>query len=65
MPTWTNENIKKMVEDQDRDHSFGRGVIVPCMKVPQPTMIEQHPAEDIRTSNIEVVNKTYLSYLYC
>ncbi|KAJ8421655.1 hypothetical protein Cgig2_019773 [Carnegiea gigantea] len=54
MFTWTNEDIKKMVEDEDHNHGFGRGNSEPCLNVPHPSMTEQCPVEDIRSSEIEI-----------
>ena len=47
MSTWTNEDIKKMVEDEDHSHGCGRGTSELCLNVPHPLMTEQHPVEDI------------------
>jgi len=63
MSAWTNEHIEKRIEDEDRSHGFGRGTVEPCLHVPHPTMHEQHPAEDIRSSQLQVVSKTCLSSL--
>jgi len=50
MSTWTNEGIKKTVEDEDHSHNFGRSVIEPCLNIPHLIMAEQYPVEDIRSS---------------
>ena len=52
MSTWTNDQIKKRIEDEDQSHGFRRGTVEPCLNVPYPTMHEQHPTEDIRSSQI-------------
>ena len=63
MSTSTNEHIKKRIEDEDWSYNFWRGTIEPRMNVPHPTMPEQHPAEDIRSSKIQAISKTCLSML--
>ena len=40
MSMWTNKHIKKRIEDEDRSHGFERGIVVPRLNVPHPTMYE-------------------------
>ena len=63
MSTWTNEQIEKRIEDEDQSHDFGRGIVEPRLNVPHPTMPEQHPTGDIKSSKIQVISETYLSLL--
>ena len=44
MSTWTNEHIKKKIEDLDQSHGFGKGIIELHLNVPYLTMPEQHLA---------------------
>ena len=64
MSTWTNEDIKKRVENEVRSYGFRRGVVEPCLNVLHLTLIDHLLAKDLGTSEIEPVNKTYLSYMY-
>jgi len=36
MSRWTNEDLKKRIEDQDQSNGFGRGVVELSLDVPQP-----------------------------
>ena len=64
MSIWNTEDIKKRVENEVRSYGFRRGVVEPCLNVLHLTLTDHLLAKDLGTSEIEPVNKTYLSYMY-
>ena len=63
MFTWTNEEIKKRIEDEDQSYDFKRRVVKCLLDVPLLTQPKQHPTEDNRRSEIEGMDKAYSSLL--
>ena len=52
MSTWTNEDIKRRIEDEYMSNGFGKGDVEPPPHVAQPIEAEQQVAEDNRMTEI-------------